>query len=201
MRRCERLRQKRRPQHPDNEPREGVAGREVKVDRDAASASIDKAIAVPRVLAVAPSHAARRSDAPPGDLEMDNADERVASGKPRAARPRTTAPASPLPGLPRRAPPGTGNDRVLYNWPARTSRAAEMELAMKTLDRSWPSTETRYTEEAQFRRGEMLFRCATKRRPSRRSPSCEAPRRQPDLDRALYMQGGRSSSKPSSKRR
>ncbi len=70
-------------------------------------------------------------------------------------------------------------------------QSGDLESAQKTLDRlikDYPGT--RYSTEAQFRRGELLFTTRTTPAPRRRSRlSSRRPTRNPYRDRSLYMLG------------
>ncbi len=124
-----------------------------------------------------------------GDLEMDVADNRSASngsGAPdyRVAIARYKDYLEAFPNDP-------GNDRVLYQLARAQEQGGELEASLKTLDRlvsTYPNTAT--LEEAQFRRGELLFTLKT-------YPAAEQAYSAvltmnggtAYRDRALYMQG------------
>src|SRR5207342_3388419 len=91
-----------------------------------------------------------------GDLEMDMVDTRSASG--------ATASTDYKPAIAqyqdflKTYPNDSGNDRVLYQLARAYELGGELETSLKTLDQLvllYPTT--RYRDEAQFRRGEMMF--------------------------------------------
>jgi len=94
-----------------------------------------------------------------GDLEMDLADVRSAGDKAAAAgAPDYRSAVKLYQDYLKNFPKDPGNDRVLYQLARAYEQGGELETALKTLDRlvkSYPNT--RYRDEAQFRRGEMLF--------------------------------------------
>lgn len=154
---------------PDNEPTLAtLAGRQVAVqaDRGVGARSEDEAIAAwSRFLAATPrvkglperSLAMRRL----GDLEMARTDSRIARGEGgttaegapdyRAAAQRYRERLAAFPADP-------DNDRVLYQLARAEEQGGALETALATLDRlveAYPTTA--YRDEAQFRRGELLF--------------------------------------------
>jgi TolA-binding protein len=179
---------------PDNEPTlRTLASRQVVVEKDTTLAVNEtKAIdAYRKFLDIAPQ-APQRSEAMRriGDLEMDSADSQSATSAAvdvpdyKAAIVRyqdylKTYPADP------------NNDRVLYQMARAYEQGGDLDTALKTLDRlvkDYPAT--RYANEAQFRRGELLFT-------ARSYPAAEqayatvlaAGESSPFQDRSLYMQG------------
>ena len=187
---------------PDNEPTlRTLAGRSVDVVKDeGVKATEAQAIAAyQKFLDVAPA-APQRAEAMRriGDLEMESADIRSASASPSGS---ASGPASTDPDY-RTAiaryqtflktyPADPSNDRVLYQLARAYEQGGDLETALKTLDRlvkDYPKT--RYADEAQFRRGELLFT-------ARDYPKAEAAYAtvlaagptNPYRDRALYMQG------------
>jgi cellulose synthase operon protein C len=146
---------------PDNEPTLKVlATRTVSVDKDRTiEGSEEKAIAAYRkFLEIAPS-APQRNEAMRrlGDLEMDSADNRSASGQGPAV-PDYKAAVARYQDYLKTYPKDPGNDRVLYQLARAQEQSGELEVALKTLDRlvaEYPNT--RYRDEAHFRRGELLF--------------------------------------------
>jgi TolA-binding protein len=181
---------------PDNEPTlKALAGREVKVEKDAGiPPSIDKAIAAYRdFLAVAPK-AEQRAEAMRrlGDLEMDNADQRIADGKAAGGTPEDyRAAVQRYQEFLTAYPKDPGNDRVLYQLARAQEQGGELEAALKTLDRlvaDYPAT--RFLEEAQFRRGEMLFSMRNYAGAEQAfGIVLKKTEANPYLDRALYMHG------------
>jgi TolA-binding protein len=139
-----------------------LEGRTVAVDADPGIAgSPERAIAAYRdFLQAAPTdrqvpEAMRRL----GDLEMDRADGALAVGTPGsgAAADYRAAITQYLQVL-KAQPDAPGNDRVLYQLARAYELAGELQAALGTLDqlvRRYP--QTRYADEAQFRRGELMF--------------------------------------------
>ncbi|MBX3606187.1 MAG: tetratricopeptide repeat protein [Piscinibacter sp.] len=181
---------------PDDEPTlKTLAGREVEVAADSGiEVTPEKSIAAYRkFLEVAPQ-AKQRSEAMRriGDLEMDIADDKLAAGQAgpngaadyRAAIERYQEYLKAYPNDP-------NNDRVLYQLARAQEQNGELEVSLKTLDRltaNYPKTA--YRDEAQFRRGELLFS-------TREYAKAEAAygtvlaggTDTPFRERALYMQG------------
>ncbi|MFY9512175.1 MAG: tetratricopeptide repeat protein, partial [Rubrivivax sp.] len=89
-----------------------------------------------------------------GDLEMDGADRRLADG----AEPDYKAAIARYEDYLRNFPNSPGNDRVLYQLARAHEQGGALEVALKTLTQlvqQHPGTA--YADEAQFRRGELLF--------------------------------------------
>jgi outer membrane protein assembly factor BamD (BamD/ComL family) len=181
---------------PDNEPTlKTLAGRDVKVEKDGTVPATEKQAieAYNQFLAITPKSAPsapQRAEAMRriGDLEMNVAED---------------APDQPLSGPDYRVaikryqdflaayPTDPSNDRVLYQLSRAYEQGGDLPAALKTLDRlvkDYPST--RYMDEAQFRRGELLFT-------ARDYPGAEkaytavlgAGKDKAYYDRALYMHG------------
>ena len=175
---------------PDNAPTlKTLASRQVTVDKDpGVAADEDRAIAAYKsFLEVAP-HAPQRLEAMRrlGDLEMDSADTKGVTADPdyRAAIARYLD-------FLKAYPQDARNDRVLYQLARAYEQGGELETALKTLDRlvrDYP--DTAYRDEAQFRRGELLF---TTRDYVRAEQAYATVLRgdsgNPYHERALYMQG------------
>ena len=94
-----------------------------------------------------------------GDLEMDSADNRLANGEtgPNGAADYRAAIARYQDYL-KAYPNDPGNDRVYYQMARAYEQGGDLDTALKTLDTlvaKYPNT--RHYEEAQFRRGELLF--------------------------------------------
>ena len=92
-----------------------------------------------------------------GDLEMDLADVRAAATQSGGETDYHAAVKLYQEYL-KNFPKDPGNDKVLYQMARAYEQAGEMETALKALDRlvkEYPNT--RYRDEAQFRRGETLF--------------------------------------------
>lgn len=125
-----------------------------------------------------------------GDLEMDVADNRSASDA-KAGAPDYKAAVERYRAFLKSYPNGPDNDRVLYQLARAQEQGGELEAALGTLDRlvaGYPATA--YREEAQFRRGELLF---TLRSYPAAEQAYNAVLAQDGSsgfrDRALYMQG------------
>jgi TolA-binding protein len=146
---------------PDNAPTlKTLAGREAQVAPDSGvQANEEQAIAAYRkFLEVAPK-APQRAQAMRrlGDLEMAHADTRSASGETTGA-PDYRAAVARYEEFLRTYPQDPDNDRVLYQLARAREQGGQLEAALATLDRllsQYPKTA--YRDEAQFRRGEMLF--------------------------------------------
>jgi cellulose synthase operon protein C len=98
-----------------------------------------------------------------GDLEMDLADRRAAESAADSATadPDYTAAAARYQALLRAHPGDAGNDLVLYQLARAQEQAGQMEAALATLTQLVAShPHSAVIEEAQFRRGEMLFALA-----------------------------------------
>jgi TolA-binding protein len=149
-----------RAQDADNAPTlKTLSGRELDVAEDKGiKADVGDAItAYRKFLEVAPK-AQQRSEAMRrlGDLEMDAADQRLASGN--ASVPDYKAAIARYEDYLKEHPKDPGNDRVLYQLARAQEQGGQLETAIKTLDRlvaEYPKTQ--HHDEAQFRRGEILF--------------------------------------------
>ncbi len=144
---------------PDNEPTlKTLAGRQVTVEKDGAVVATEKQAidAYNKFLAIAPN-APQRAEAMRriGDLEMDVADN--ATDQP-ATGPDYRAAIKRYQDFLKTYPNDPANDRVLYQLARAHEQGGDLETALKTLDRlvkDYPAT--KYKDEAQFRRGELLF--------------------------------------------
>ncbi len=147
---------------PDNEPTiKTLAGREAVVAPDPGIPSdADKTIAAYRkFLDVAPA-ARQRPEAMRrlGDLEMDSADNRLDSGKEASGTPDYRAAIKRYQDYLTAYPKDPGNDRILYQLARAHEQSGSLEVSLQTLDRlvqQYPNTH--YRDEAEFRRGELLF--------------------------------------------
>jgi TolA-binding protein len=149
-----------RPGQDDNAPTlKTLSGREADVPEDKGiQADVGDAIAAYRKFLEAAPKAQQRTEAMRrlGDLEMDAADNRIASGA--VAEPDYKAAIARYEDFLKEHPKDPGNDRVLYQLARAHEQGGNLELAIKTLDRlvaEYPQTQ--HHDEAQFRRGEILF--------------------------------------------
>jgi tetratricopeptide (TPR) repeat protein len=178
---------------PDNEPTlKTLASRTVTVQPDQSPMASNPAQAIEayrQFLAVAP-RASQRAPAMRrmGDLEMDRADSPEAGA---TADPDYRAAIARYQEFLKTYPNDPTNDRVLYQLSRAQEQSGNLDAALQTLDRlvkEHPTTS--YGDEAQFRRGELLF---TARKYSEAEAayatvlSVSPPSRY--QDRALYMQG------------
>ena len=182
---------------PDNEPTlRTLAARKVDVDKDQA-VKVDEAKAIAayrKFLDIAPA-APQRSEAMRriGDLEMDSADAQSVSGAASAANgaPDYKAAITRYQDYLKTYPKDPNNDRVLYQMARAYEQSGDLESAQKTLDRlvkDYPAT--RYTSEAQFRRGELLFTVKDYAGAEKAFATVlAAPEASPFQDRSLYMLG------------
>ena len=178
---------------PETPTLKTLAGRKVVVEKDpGVAASEEQTIAAyQKFLAVAPrapqrAQALRRL----GDLEMDSADNRSAAST-AAAGPDYAAALARYRDYLKAYPNDPGNDRVLYQMARAHEQAGQLETAMATLDRlvaEYPKTA--YLDEAQFRRGEMLFAMREYAKAEQAYGSLLGSRAgNPFQERATYMQG------------
>jgi outer membrane protein assembly factor BamD (BamD/ComL family) len=136
-----------------------MSGREVDVPEDKGiKADVGDAIAAYRKFLESAPKAQQRTEAMRrlGDLEMDAADNRMLSGT--AATPDYKQAIARYEEFLKEHPKDPGNDRVLYQLARAQEQGGELETAIKTLDRlvaEYPKTQ--HFDEAQFRRGEILF--------------------------------------------
>ncbi|MGY4828491.1 tetratricopeptide repeat protein [Sphaerotilaceae bacterium SBD11-9] len=152
---------KRTSNQPEPPTIKSLAGREVEVRPDQGVALGDEAKAIAaynKFLEVAPK-APQRSEAMRrlGDLEMDSADNKLASGE-GSANPDYKAAIARYQAYLKAYPNDPGNDRVHYQIARAYEQGGDLESALKTLDNlvaQYPKTT--HLAEAQFRRGELLF--------------------------------------------
>jgi tetratricopeptide (TPR) repeat protein len=180
---------------PDNAPTiQTLLKREVVIDSDPGiPADEDKAIAAYRnFLAVTPdakprAEALRRL----GDLQMASADNANAVNPTPTGTPDYTAAIAQYRDYLKTYPNAPDNDRVIYQLARAQEQGGQLEEGLKTLDglvARFPNT--RYRDEAEFRRGELLFTL-------RQYPKAEqaytlvlnGQQDNPYRERALYMQG------------
>ncbi len=122
-----------------------------------------------------------------GDLEMDGAERRLADG----ALPDYKAAIERYQAFLQAYPSDPGNDRVLYQLARAQEQGGALEEALKTLGRLVAGhPNTAYADEAQFRRGELLF--ATRDYSGAEAAYAtvlKSGAATPYAERALYMQG------------
>ncbi len=181
---------------PDNEPTlKTLAARQVEVAPDAGiTTTPEQTIAAyKKFLEIAPK-ASQRPDAMRrlGDLEMDSADNRMADGQAAASgAPDYRAAIARYQDYLKTYPKDPGNDRVLYQLARAHEQGGDLETALKTLDRlvaEYP--QTAFGDEAQFRRGELLFTMRDYAKSEKAYAAVLAGgSNNPYQDRALYMQG------------
>ena len=147
---------------PDNAPTiQSLNKREVVIESDPGiPADEDKAIAAYRnFLAVTPD-AKQRAEAQRrlGDLSMASADNANAANPTPSGTPDYTAAIAQYRDYLKTYPNDPTNDRVIYQLARAQEQGGHLEEALATLDllvAKYP--QTRYRDEAQFRRGELLF--------------------------------------------
>ena len=145
---------------PDNEPTlKALAGREVIVAEDAGiKGNPAQAISAYRSFLDAAPKAEQRQEALRrlGDLEMDVADDNSAQSA--TGVPDYKAAIARYQDFLKTYPKDPGNDRVLYQLSRAQEQSGSLEVSLQTLDRlvrDYPNT--LYRDEANFRRGELLF--------------------------------------------
>ncbi|HQR21365.1 MAG TPA: tetratricopeptide repeat protein [Burkholderiaceae bacterium] len=125
-----------------------------------------------------------------GDLQMDQVDTRSANGEATGAADYKEA-ITRYQAFLKAYPNDSGNDRVLYQLARAYELSGDLETSLATLDKLvllYPTT--RYRDEAQFRRGELLFAL-------REYPKAEVAylvtmrgdKGSPYYERSLYMHG------------
>jgi TolA-binding protein len=127
-----------------------------------------------------------------GDLEMDLSDVHSAGDKSGTGAPDYHAAIAHYESYLKNFPKDPSNDRVLYQMARAHEQGGELEPALKTLDRlvkEYPST--RYRDEVQFRRGELLFamRDYSKSEDAYEKVLHEGDTKSPYYERSLYMKG------------
>jgi tetratricopeptide (TPR) repeat protein len=124
-----------------------------------------------------------------GDLEMDSADNRSAAAQ--GAAPDYRKAVTLYSDLLKAYPNAPSNDMVMYQLARAYEQGGELENALKTLDQlvtRYPVT--RYIDEAQFRRGELLFTLRDYAGAERAYDKVvHAPVRTTYHERSLYMRG------------
>lgn len=179
----------------DDEPTlASLSGRSIELPKDRKIVANEEQTisAYRRFLDVAPK-APQRAEAMRrlGDLEMDVADQRAAAGSGAAANPDYRAAVKRYEEFLKAYPDDRGNDRVYYQLSRAQEQAGDLETSLKTLDRlvaNYPNT--LYRDEANFRRGELLFSLKDyARAEAAYTTVLAAPHRSEFNERALYMQG------------
>ena len=179
---------------PEPPTLKSLASRQVTVKPDAGvkANEEDAARAYRDFLAAAPREPQRQEALRRlGDLEMDLVDSRMATGEATGSSADYKAAIARYQDFLKTYPNDSGNDRVLYQLARAYELSGDLETSLATLDRLvllYPTT--RYRDEAQFRRGELMFTL-------RDYPKAEAAylvttrgdRRSPYYERALYMHG------------
>jgi len=177
---------------PDNEPTlKTLAGRQVPVERDRtiAATEVQAIDAYRKFLEISP-RAPQRAEAMRriGDLEMDLADNKSVNG---SEAPDYKAAIARYNDFLKAYPNDPGNDRVLYQLARAYEQGGDLNTALKTLDRlvkDYPLN--RFRDEAQFRRGELLFTAKDYANAEKAFATVLAGGPTvPYHDRALYMQG------------
>ena len=192
----------------DNDPTiKSLEGRVIPVERSAAiEGGRQKAIiGYQAFLGTAPDHALRpEAMRRLGDLQMEDADEQQLAGPGDAApgagakpRDETTSDAEYrdaiewYQGLLRAYPNRSGNDRVLYQLAKAYEQSGDRTQTLRTLDRlvtAYPGSV--YRDEAQFRRGELLFALKSYEASQQAYESIvRQGEATPYYERALYMRG------------
>ena len=167
-----------------------LQGRSVAVQRDPLTVDDEaRTIAAYKDFLAAAPQAPQRPEAMRrlGDLEMDGADRRLADG----SQPDYKAAIARYEDYLRNFPNDPGNDRVLYQLARAHEQTGALEVALATLTalvQKHPGTV--YADEAQFRRGELLF--ATRQYAAAETAYAtvlKSGNQTPFQERALYMQG------------
>ena len=131
-----------------------------------------------------------------GDLEMDLADRVASEGA--GSEPDYKAAITQYEGYLQAHPKDPGNHRVLYQLARAQEQGGQLEAALKTLSSlvtAFPGTQ--HAEEAQFRRGELLFamRDYAQAEGWPTPPCCRPARPRPSRNVRSTCRAGRSSNK------
>jgi outer membrane protein assembly factor BamD (BamD/ComL family) len=183
------------PRVKDDEPTlASLAGRSVVVEPDRGiPADPDKAIAAYRAFVDGAPKAAQRGEVLRrlGDLEMDRVEARIAEGRAEGKPGDWRGAVQQYLDVLRQYPNQSGNDRVLYQLARAHEQGGELEQALKVLDRLVAEhPQTAYREEAQFRRGELLFTARDYVRAEQAyTLVLQHAERTPYHERSLYMKG------------
>ena len=126
-----------------------------------------------------------------GDLEMDRVDNQIAAGDRQGTPEDFRGAIAQYTDFLKRYPNEPGNDRVLYQLARAHELSGDLDNALKTLTllvERHPGT--RFQEEAQFRRGELLFTLRDYDRAEQAfSRTLAAGPSWPYYERSLYMHG------------
>ena len=126
-----------------------------------------------------------------GDLEMDAVDSRMATGEAAGTAADYQAAIKQYQAFLKAYPNDPGNDRVHYQLARAYELGGDLETALKTLDQlvqQYPRTA--YRDEAQFRRGELLFALRDYPRAQEAyAVTMQGARGSPFHERSLYMHG------------
>jgi TolA-binding protein len=181
---------------PDDAPTlRSLNGRSVEIPQDAGiPPSNEQTIAAYREFLAAAPKAPQRPDAMRrlGDLEMDRADDEAVESKTGNGIPDYRAAVDRYQRYLHDYPDDPHNDRVLYQLARAQEQAGDIDKALATLDtlvQRYPNTQ--YGDEAEFRRGEMLFtarRYADAEQAYGKVLASDDPTNE-FKQRALYMQG------------
>lgn len=125
-----------------------------------------------------------------GDLEMDSVDQRLANGEAKGDISDYRAAITRYQDYLKHHPKDPANGRVMYQLARAHEQGGALEVALKTLDqlvRDYPSSP--YLDEAQFRRGELLFTVRDYVKAESAYSAVLASNDKTYHERALYMQG------------
>lgn len=179
---------------PEPPTLKALAGRAIQVEADPGVKANEEVAskAYRDFLATAPREPHRREALRRlGDLEMDRIDSQSAAGEAQAGSADYRAAIARYADYLKAYPNAPDNDRVLYQLARAHELNGELETALKTLDRlveAYPAT--RHREEAQFRRGELLFTLRNyAKAEAAYAQTMATGRGTPYHERSLYMHG------------
>ncbi len=178
----------------DNAPTiASLAQRDIEIPPDRGiKGSQQQAIAAYRNFLDSAPRAAQRPEAMRrlGDLEMDSADQRIANGQAKGELADYQIAIKRYQDYLKDHPNDPGNGRVLYQLARAHEQGGALEVALKTLDRlvrEFPNSP--HIDEAQFRRGELLFTVRDYAKAEQAYAAVLASNDASYHERALYMQG------------
>lgn len=178
----------------DNEPTlASLSGRKAEIAPDPGiKGSQEQAIAAYRRFLDTAPRASQRPEAMRrlGDLEMDSVDQRVGDGQAKGELSDYRAAIARYQQFLKTYPNDPNNGRVLYQLARAHEQGGALEVALKTLDRlvqEYPNSP--YRDEAQFRRGELLFTLRDYVKSEQAYVAVLGSSDQTYHERALYMQG------------